>query len=92
MNLHIRPYLLQVGNECIDLGIDVSVDQFLQAVQEHNAQVLCCYALLKTTMNEMKAVVAKEKELSIREKRFIMVSGTPITQEYYDSIGADCYT
>jgi len=80
------------GINVIDLGVDVSAEQFLAAVQEHNAQIICCSALLTTTMSEMEAVVKKAEEAGIREKVFIMVGGAPITQEYCDKIGADCYT
>ena len=79
------------GLNVIDLGVDVSAEQFVAAAQENNAQIICCSALLTTTMNEMEAVVVKAKEAGIREKVYIMVGGAPITQEYCDKIGADCY-
>ena len=80
------------GINVVDLGVDVSAEQFVNAAVENNAQIICCSALLTTTMNEMEAVVAKAKEAGIREKVFIMVGGAPITQEFCDKIGADCYT
>ena len=80
------------GINVIDLGVDVSAEQFIAAVQENDAQIICCSALLTTTMNEMEAVVKKAEEVGIRDKVFIMVGGAPITQEYCDKIGADCYT
>ncbi|MBQ2724492.1 MAG: corrinoid protein [Clostridia bacterium] len=80
------------GINVIDLGVDVSAEQFIAAVQENDAQIICCSALLTTTMNEMEAVVKKSEEAGIRDRVFIMVGGAPITQEYCDRIGADCYT
>ena len=80
------------GINVIDLGVDVSAEQFVNAAVENDAQIICCSALLTTTMNEMEAVVAKAKETGIRDKVFIMVGGAPITQEFCDRIGADCYT
>ena len=80
------------GINVIDLGVDVSAEQFIAAVQENDAQIICCSALLTTTMNEMEAVVKKAEEAGIRDEIFIMVGGAPITQEYCDKIGADCYT
>ena len=80
------------GINVVDLGVDVSAEQFVNAAVENDAQVICCSALLTTTMNEMEAVVVKAKEAGIREKVFIMVGGAPITQEFCGKIGADCYT
>ena len=80
------------GFNVIDLGTDVSAEQFVQAAQENNANILCCSALLTTTMTEMQNVIAKATEANIRDSVKIMVGGAPITQEYCDSIGADAYT
>lgn len=80
------------GFNMIDLGTDVSAEQFLAAAQEHNAQIICCSALLTTTMTEMKNVVARVEEAGLRDTIKVMVGGAPITQEYCDSIGADAYS
>ena len=80
------------GLEVVDLGVDVSADTFVEKAIEHKAQIICCSALLTTTMNEMKAVVEKAKAAGIRDQVKIMIGGAPVTQDYCDSIGADCYT
>ena len=80
------------GLEVIDLGVDVPAEVFVQKAIEHNAQVICCSALLTTTMMEMKEVVKKAEEAGIRGKVKIMIGGAPITQDFCDSIGADYYT
>jgi len=80
------------GITVIDLGTDVSAEQFVAAAIENEAQIICCSALLTTTMPEMEAVVAEATAKGIRENVFIMVGGAPITQEFCDKIGADCYT
>lgn len=80
------------GFNMIDVGTDVSAEQFLAAAVEHNAQIICCSALLTTTMTEMKNVVARLEGAGLRDKIKIMVGGAPITQEYCDSIGADAYS
>ena len=72
--------------------MDVSAEQFVQAAIDNNADLICCSALLTTTMNEMKAVVELSVEKGIRDNVKIMVGGAPITQSFCDSIGADCYT
>lgn len=78
------------GLEMIDLGVDVDADKFVAAAKEHNASVICCSALLTTTMNEMKNVVEKVREAQLPVK--IMVGGAPVTQNFCDQIGADYYT
>ena len=65
---------------------------FISTAKEQGCQIICCSALLTTTMNEMENVVKVATEKGIRENVFIMVGGAPITQEYCDKIGADCYT
>jgi len=80
------------GITVIDLGTDVSAEQFVTAAIENEAQIICCSALLTTTMSEMEEVVKEATAKGIREKVFIMVGGAPITQEFCDKIGADCYT
>ncbi len=79
------------GLSVIDLGVDVSSEQFVQAAIDNNADIICCSALLTTTMGEMKNVVAAAEEKGIRDKVKIMVGGAPITQSFCDSMGADCY-
>ena len=80
------------GLNGIDLGVDVSADQFVQAAIDNNADIICCSALLTTTMGEMKNVVETATAKGIRDKVKIMIGGAPVTQSFCDSIGADCYT
>ena len=80
------------GLEVIDLGVDVPAETFIEKAIEHNAKVICCSALLTTTMEEMRNVVEQAKSAGIRDKVKIMVGGAPITQDFCDSIGADYYT
>ena len=80
------------GLEVFDLGTDVTADTFIGKAIEHNASVICCSALLTTTMSEMKNVIIKATEAGIRDKVTIMIGGAPVTQEFCDSILADYYT
>ena len=80
------------GLEVIDLGTDVSPDTFVQTAIDQNCQIICCSALLTTTMSEMENVVKKAKEAGIRDKVKIMIGGAPVTQAFCDQIGADYYT
>ena len=79
------------GFEVIDLGTDVSPEMFVQAAIEHNSQVICCSALLTTTMGSIKDVISAMKAAGVRDTVKIMVGGAPITQTFCDQIGADCY-
>jgi len=80
------------GIEVIDLGVDVTPEQFVNTAIEKDCQIICCSALLTTTMNVMKEVVDLANEKGIREKVKIMVGGAPVTENFCQSIGADCYT
>ena len=80
------------GLEVVDLGTDVPAEKFIQTAIEQNCQVICCSALLTTTMNIMADVVKAAEAAGIRDKVKIMIGGAPINQEFCDQIGADCYT
>ncbi len=80
------------GIQVIDLGVDVSAEQMVASAKENNADIICCSALLTTTMVEMERVVSVAKEEGIAEKVMIMVGGAPVTAEFCEKIGADCYT
>lgn len=80
------------GLEVIDLGVDVDPERFVSAAKENEAGLICCSALLTTTMGEMKNVVDLCIKEGIRDKVKIMIGGAPITDEYCKQIGADAYT
>jgi corrinoid protein of di/trimethylamine methyltransferase len=80
------------GLEVVDLGTDVSPEAFIKAAVEENCQVICCSALLTTTMHVMEEVVKAATEAGIRDQVKIMIGGAPITDAYCQQIGADAYT
>ncbi len=80
------------GIEVIDLGVDVSAEQFVETAINENCGIIGCSAMLTTTMGEMRRVVELADERGIRGRVKIMVGGAPITAEYCEEIGADCYT
>ncbi len=80
------------GLEVVDLGVDVAPETFVNAAIEQNCQAICCSALLTTTMDVMADVVKAAEAAGIRDKVKILIGGAPITQEFCDKIGADCYT
>ena len=79
------------GFEVVNIGIDVSADKFIEAVKEHEADILCMSALLTTTMDYMKEVISALEASGLREKVKVMVGGAPVTQGFANEIGADGY-
>jgi len=77
------------GCKLIDLGVDVPVEKFIQAIQEHKPQFLCLSALLTTTMPVMSAVLEGLEQADLRDQVKVLVGGAPITQRFADEIGAD---
>lgn len=72
--------------------MDVPAEKFVEAARENNASIICCSALLTTTMTEIKTVVDAVNASDIRSKVKIMIGGAPVTQNFCDFIGADKYT
>ena len=80
------------GLEVVDLGTDVAPETYVQTAVEQGCQIICCSALLTTTMGMMEEVVKKAEEAGIRDKVKIMVGGAPVTEAFCEQIGADKYT
>ena len=80
------------GFEVINIGIDVTSEQFVDAIKQHNADILCMSALLTTTMTYMPEVLQALEAAGIRDKVKVMIGGAPITQAFADEIGADGYS
>lgn len=79
------------GFEIIDLGVDVKPEQFVQAVRDKDARLVCLSALLTTTMPAMSETISALKEAGMRDGVNIMIGGAPVTQNYAEEIGADGY-
>ena len=80
------------GVEVVDLGVDVTPEQFVETAQRERCGIIACSSLLTTTMQEMRRVVALAEEKGIRDRVKIFVGGAPISQSFCDEIGADVYT
>ncbi len=79
------------GFEVINLGINVSVEQFLAAIDEHKPDLLGMSALLTTTMPYMKVVIDALVERGIRQDLIVLVGGAPLNEAFAEEIGADAY-
>ena len=80
------------GLEVIDLGTDVAPETFVNTAKEQGCQVICCSALLTTTMGVMEEVVKAAEAAGIRDQVKIMIGGAPVTEDFRAKIGADGYT
>lgn len=87
----VATLLFAAGFEVIDLGVNVTSEQFLKAVRDHNPDILALSALLTTTAMQQRNVIEGLKSANIREKVKVLVGGSPINQEFADRIGADGY-
>jgi 5-methyltetrahydrofolate--homocysteine methyltransferase len=74
-----------------DIGVDSSPEDFLDAAEEHSAQVVGMSALLTTTMPNMGRTIATFEDMGMRDQVRIMVGGAPVTQDFADEMGADAY-
>ena len=84
--------LLQgVGYEIIDLGADVSVQKFVDAARERQADVVGMSSLLTTTMVNMQSVISGLEEAGIRSETKVIIGGAPVTAAFAEKIGADGY-
>ena len=80
------------GYNVVDIGFDVPAEKFVEAVKEHNAQIVGLSALLTTTMPEMKTVIDTLKGAGLRDKVKVIIGGAPVTEEFSEEIGADGYS
>ena len=87
----VATMLRGVGFEVIDLGINISVDDFVAKVEQHRPDILGMSALLTTTMPEMKKVIDGLAARGLRGTVKVMVGGAPVNAKFAVDIGADGY-
>ena len=87
----VATLLMADGFAVHDLGINVTVDQFIEAIRGQKADLLAMSALLTMSSAEQKKVIETLKKEGLRDKVKVMVGGGAISQEFADSIGADGY-
>ena len=83
--------LESAGFKVIDIGVDNSAEQFIEAVTEHHPQIVGMSALLTTTMPFMKETIDAFVEEGIRNTIKIIVGGAPVSRQFAEKIGADGY-
>lgn len=80
------------GFEVIDLGADVSPENFVAAVKDREPHVVCMSALLTVTMPAMKTTIEALKSAGVRPQVKVLIGGAPVTSQYAKEIGADGYS
>lgn len=81
--------LESAGFNVIDLGIDISSSEFVEAIEKEKPDVLAMSALLTTTMMHMKDTIDYLTEQGLRERVKVIIGGAPISKDFADEIGAD---
>jgi 5-methyltetrahydrofolate--homocysteine methyltransferase len=79
------------GFDVVDLGVDIEAAKFVEAVKEHQPDIVALSALLTTTMPSMQQTIDALSEAGIRSQVKVMVGGAPVSQAYADEIGADLF-
>lgn len=80
------------GFKVVDLGIDVTPEQFIESAKSEGVDIIGMSALLTTTMPSMKATIEGLQKEGLLGKVKVMIGGAPVTQRYADEIGADGYS
>ena len=88
----VATFLRGAGFEVFDLGINITADNFVEAVREHNPDILGMSALITTTMHAMTDVIKTLEGTELRSKVKVIVGGAPVTQHFAEHIGADGYS
>ncbi len=88
----VKTYVSTLGIEVIDLGVDVSKEEFAQAVKKWKPQLVMISALLLTTVDEIREVIRELKRQNLRKDVVIFVGGLPVTPELARDAGADYYS
>jgi len=79
------------GFQMVDLGTDVAPEKFVEAINEHQPDIVGISALLTTTMTNMEKTLRFFEEQQVRSRVKVIIGGAPVTQAYADQIGADGY-
>jgi corrinoid protein of di/trimethylamine methyltransferase len=80
------------GFNVINLGNDVSPQQFVNAIKEHHPDIIAMSALLTTTMTAMESTINSIRDAGLRDNVKVIIGGAPVTKSYSDQIGADGYS
>ena len=83
--------LISAGLEVIDLGIDVSKEEIVEAVKKHDAKVVALSCLLTMTINEIPRVSQALRDAGMRDRVKLIVGGAPLSMDLAKELDADEY-
>lgn len=87
----VATLLIAEGFAVYDLGVNIRVGEFIEAIRKYKANILAMSALMTTTAPEQKKIIETLGKEGLRDKTKIMVGGAAVTQEFAESIKADGY-
>ena len=87
----VKTFLVAENFRVIDLGVDVSPEDFIKAIEKYNPEILALSALLTTTVAEQRKIIEILKDKGIRDKVKVIIGGAATTQKFADEINADGY-
>jgi methylmalonyl-CoA mutase cobalamin-binding domain/chain len=79
------------GFDVVDLGINNPVENYLDAIEREQPDIIGLSALLTTTMPYMKVVIDTLKQKNLRDDYIVLVGGAPLNEEFGKAVGADAY-
>lgn len=88
----VKMLIVGTGAKVIDLGVDVAPSAFVEAVKEHQPDIVCMSALLTTTMVQINQTIKELNKAGLRDQVKVMIGGAPVTEHYANNVGADFYT
>lgn len=87
----VKILMSNTGMQVIDLGVDISPLEFIEAIRKYKPDVLAMSALLTITMTQIGKTIKEIEKAGLRENLKIIVGGAPVTENYARNIGADYY-
>ena len=88
----VSAFLIGAGFIIHDLGVEVTADQFIEAVEKYDADILAMSTLLSNTMDYLRVVIDALEEKGLRSKIKVIVGGRPLSEDYARKIGADGFS
>jgi dimethylamine corrinoid protein len=80
------------GFDVIDLGIDVRPNSFVEAIKEHQPNIVGLSGLLTLSIDPMKETVDAIKAAGLQDQVKVIIGGNPITPQIHEMVGADAWT
>ncbi|MCJ7633683.1 cobalamin-dependent protein [Candidatus Bathyarchaeota archaeon] len=87
----VSTMLMSMGYAVVDLGVDVPAERFIEAVEAEKPDILALSCLMSNTVNQIQVVIDQLSSSGFRKKVKVIIGGSPISQAFATSVGADGY-